>query len=172
VNWLSKRLGYRDRNYRGDDFSVRIESIHREVVSVVHTRHQTSLNLSGERIGRKWEGIEVHIPPEVEAAQVSQIVRDLESAFGAMRYGYVIARKAGMDIVPEAEREEAIAELREMGYEIEILPDRTTRQTHSEGAPRRDRETLRRTTPRIMSLTQSLRGTRQRFEILAKSKEF
>jgi hypothetical protein len=172
VNWLLKLFGYRDRNYRGDDFSVRIESIHREVVSVVHTRRRTSLNLSGERIGRKWEGIEVHIPLEVEAAQVSQIVRDLETAFRAMRYGYVIARKAGMDIVPEAEREAAIAELREMGYEIEILPDRTIRQTHSEGGPRHDRETLRRTAPRIMSLIQSLRGTRQRVEILAKSKEF
>jgi hypothetical protein len=169
VNWLLKLLAYRDRNYRGDDFSVRIESIHREAVSVVHTRHRTSLNLSGERIGRKWEGIEVHIPPEVDAAQVSQIVRDLETALGAMRYGSVIARKAG---VPEAEREAAIAELREMGFEIELLPDRTIRQTRLEGGPRHDRETLRRTAPRIVSLMQSLRGTRQRFEILAKSKEF
>jgi hypothetical protein len=136
------------------------------------TRHEASVNLSGERIGRKWEGIEVQIPQEVESAQVPQIVRDLETAFGAMRYGYVIARKAGTDIVPETERQAAIAELNEMGYEIEILPDRKIRQTRRAGVPRHDVATQRKRTPRMMSLIQSLHGTRQRLEILAKSKEF
>lgn len=89
-----------------------------------------------------------------------------------MRYGYVIARKVGIDVVPKNEQREALAELREMGYEIEILPDNKIRQTPRAGAPRRDLETLRNQTPRMMSLIQSLHGTRQRFEILAKSKEY
>lgn len=172
MNWLLKLMGYRDREYRGDDFSVRIERIMREAVSVVYTRHAASLNLSGEYIGRKWEGIEVQIPHEVETAQVPQIVRDLETAFGAMQYGYVITRKVGTDIVPETERQAAIAELNEMGYEIEILPDRKIRQTRKAGAQRHDAATLREQTPRMMSLIQSLHGTRQRLEVLAKSKEF
>jgi len=62
-------------------FSVRIKPTVREGVSVIYTRGEAGLNLSGERIGRKWEGIEVHIPSEVEAAQATQIVRDLETAF-------------------------------------------------------------------------------------------
>ena len=89
-----------------------------------------------------------------------------------MRYGYVIVRKAGIEVVPKTEQQEALAELREMGYEIEILPDNKIRQTRRAGAPRRDLETLRNQTPRMMSLIQSLHGTRQRFEILAKSKEY
>jgi len=173
MNRLLKLLGYRDRDYRGDDFSVRIEPILREGVSVIHTRHGTRLDLSGERIGRKWEGIEVRIPQEVEAVQVPQIVRDLETAFGALRYGYVIARKGGVETVPETERQAAIAELREMGYEIEVSSDRTQiRQTLRAGALRPDIETARRTSPRMISLLQSIQGTRERFEILARSKEF
>jgi hypothetical protein len=144
----------------------------REAVWVVYTSHGASLKLSGELIGTKWEGIHVQIPQEVEAVQVPQIVRDLETAFGAMRQGYVIARKLGTNIVPEAERQAAIAELSEMGYEIEILPDRQIRQRWRAGAPRPDIATLRKQTPRMMALIQSLHGTRQRFEILAKSKEF
>ncbi len=85
----------------------------------------------------------------------------------------MIARKALVETVPESERHAAIAELREMGYEIEVSDDRKQiRQKWRAGAPRHDTETLRRTTPRMMSLLQSVHGTRQTFEILAKSKEF
>ena len=130
------------------------------------------MKLGGERIGKKWEGIDVQLPPNLEDVRVTQIVRDLETAFVALRYGYVIARKTGGDTVPETERQAALAELREMGYEIEILPDGKIRQTRRAGAPRQDVETLRKQAPRMMSLIQSLHGTRQRLETLAKSKEF
>jgi len=172
MNWLLRLLGYRDHEYCGDDFSVRIELVGREGVSVIHRRQGTSLNLSGDRIGRRREAIELHIPQDVQATPVPQIVRDLETAFVAMGYGYVIARKAGIDIVPESEQQSAIAELHEMGYEIERLAGGRIRQTWRAGAPRPDIETLRKTTPRMMSLIQSVHGTRQRFEILAKSKEY
>jgi hypothetical protein len=48
MNWILKLLGYRDREYREDDFSVRIEPIMREAVFVVHIRDGASVNLSGE----------------------------------------------------------------------------------------------------------------------------
>jgi len=172
MNWLLKLLGYREREYLGSDFSVRIEPIFREVVSVIYTRQGNTLNFGGERIGKKWEGIQVHLPTEVETTEVAQIVHDLETAFLGLRYGYVIARKTGIDTIPETERQSAIDELREMGYEIEILPDGKIRQTSRAGAPHQDLETLRRQTPRMASLIQSLHGTRHRFETLAKSKEF
>ncbi len=172
MNWLLKLLGYRDREYRGNDFSVQIKPANREIVSVVHTRQGTSLDLSGQRIGREWGGIEVLIPQDVGAAQVPQIVRDLETAFAAMQYGYVIARKCGIDIVPETERQAAIAEFNQAGYEIEILPDRKIRQTRRAVAPTSDIKTLQKMAPRMMSLIEAIHGTRQRFEILAKSKEY
>jgi hypothetical protein len=59
-----------------------------------------------------------------------------------------------------------------MDYDVEILPDRKIRLRWKPGAPRRDRETLRQQVTRMMSLIQCLQGTRPRFEILTKSKEF
>jgi hypothetical protein len=173
MNWFLKKLGYRDRQYRGSDFSVRIEPMGREAVYVVYTRRGTNLNLDGQRIGSRWEGIEVYLPPEVEAEQSSQIALDLETAFQAMDYGYVIARLSAIETVPETERQEAIAELRQMGYELEISADRKQiRQKWIAGTPKPGLEALRKTTPRYMSLIQAVHGTRKHFQILAKSKEF
>jgi hypothetical protein len=172
MNWLTKMLGYRGRGYRGDDFSVRIEPIFRELISVIYSRQGKSLKFGGELIGKSWGGISVQLPVDLEDVKVAQIVRDLETAFGALRCGYVIARKAAVEVVPETERQSALAELREMGYEIEILPDGGIRQTRSAGAPRPDAEALRKQGPRMMSLIQSIHGTRHRFETLAKSKDF
>ena len=81
MNWLPKLLGHRDREYRGDDFSVRIQPGFRELVSVIHTRSGTTLTLDGERIGRKWEGIDVRIPEDVESERARQIGRDLETGW-------------------------------------------------------------------------------------------
>lgn len=170
---MLKLLGHRDREYRGDNFSVRIEQVFREVVSVIYTRSGVTLKLGGERIGRKWEGIEVRIPQDVESERASQIGRDLETAFRAMGYGYVIAHLLGYDIVPEVERQAAIAEMREMGYEVEVSPDRKQiRQTRIPGVPAPGIEAARKQSLRMASLIPSVHGRRARFEILAKSDGF
>jgi hypothetical protein len=38
MNWLLKKLGYRDRKYRARDFSVTIQPGFREIVAVIHER--------------------------------------------------------------------------------------------------------------------------------------
>jgi len=73
MNWLLRLLGLREVEYRGHDFSVRTEPTVREGVSVTYRREGAGLNLSADRIGKKWEVIEVHIPPEVEVGQVTQL---------------------------------------------------------------------------------------------------
>jgi hypothetical protein len=172
VNWILKFLGYRDREYRASDYSVRIDSIFREVVSVIYKRQETTHNFSGERIGRKRRGIQPFISSELDAAQIPQIVLDLKTAFEVMEYGYVIVRKTAVEFVPEPQRQVAIAELREMGLEIETLPDGKIRQTARAGAPQVGIETLGARTPRVMTLLQTVHGRRQLIEILAKSAEF
>jgi 5-enolpyruvylshikimate-3-phosphate synthase len=173
MNWLLKKLGYRDRKYRAADFSVTIEPGFREIVSVMHERGGASLHLDGERIGKKWEGISVHIPEGVDKARVAQIARDLETAFQALGYGYIIARLAGIEIVSESEQQAAITELNSMGINVEVSPDRKQiRQSWKHGAPRLDKDTARKQAPRIMSLIQALHGKRQRFETLARSSQF
>lgn len=166
-------LGRRERDYRGHDFSVRVDPGFREIVHVVRTRNGTSRKLEGELIGRRWEGIGVHLPAEVNPVEVPQIVRDLETAFAALRYGYVISRTVGVDQVPETEQQAAIAELNEMGFDVERSADpRRTDLVPRPGAARPDAKTARDRTQRIMSLVLTLRGTRLRVELLAKSKEF
>lgn len=173
MNWLAKLLGHRGREYRGGNFHLRIKSVFREIVSLVYTCEGTTLNLSGELIGRKWDGIEIHIPPEIEAGRAFGIAQDLATALQSMRYGYVISRLTGEDVVPETEREAAIIELGGMGYDIEVSADRKKiRQTKKPGTPRVEIETLRKRTPRMMALLQTVHGTRRRFEILAKSGDF
>jgi hypothetical protein len=170
MSWLAKLLGHRGREYRGGNFHLRIERGFREIVNLIYTREGTTLNLNGELIGTKWDGIEIHIPPEIEAGRASLIAQDLATALRAMRYSYVIARLTGEDVVPETVREAAIAELSEMGYDIEVSADRKRiRQTKRQGTPRVDIETVRKTTPRMMALLQAVRGTWPRFEILARS---
>jgi hypothetical protein len=171
MNWIRKLLGIYGREYRGTDFSVRIEPIHREVVAIIHRGRGGSLRLDAEQFGRKWEAITVLIPQEVDGEKVAQIVGDLKTAFEAMGRRFVISRKAGIDVIPEVERQAALAELHEMGFEIEVLPDGTIRQRWRPEVPRQDLETIRRTTPRMMTLLQSVHGSRQRLEVLAKSPE-
>ena len=173
MSWLLKKLGYREREYRGDDFSVRVETGFREIVTIVHTRQPTILGLEGERIGNRWQGIRLHLPRDLNPADVTQIVHDLETAFGAMRYGYVIFRTVRVDPVSEAEQEAAITELHEMGFEVERTTDpRGIALIPRSDVPRSGTKTAQGTAPRIMSLVQALRGTRQQVELLAKSKGF
>lgn len=172
MNWLRKVFGPRAREYRGDDFSVRIKSVFREAVSVIYTRQGRTLTFGGELIGSKWQGISVQLAPDLEESQVTQIVRDLEAGFIALKYGYVITRKIAVDIVPEFERQAALTELREMGFEIEVLTNGKIRQTRRKDAPRPDVETARSQAGRMLSLLQAVHGRRPRIETLAKSKDF
>jgi len=94
------------REYHGNDFSVQIEPVFREVVSVTHVRGGQRVKLDGELIGTKWEGIDVELPPNVDEAQVTRIVRELEEAFAALGVGYVITRRVGHRIETLAKSKE------------------------------------------------------------------
>ena len=170
---LLNKLGYGDREYRGDDFSVRVEQGFREIVRIVHTRRGSTRVLDGERIGKRWQGIAVYLRSEVEAGDAPEIVRDLEMAFEALRYGYVISRTAGVEVVSEAEQREARAGLYEIGFEVEVSADgKQTSLKRRSGVPPPDPKTAKTGAPRMMALLRSVRPTRQRVDILARSKDF
>ena len=173
LRWLFNKLGYGDREYRGDDFSVRVEQGFREIVRIVHTRRGVTRLLDGERIGKRWQGIAVYLRSEVEAGDAAEIVRDLETAFAALRYGYVISRTAGVEVVPEAEQQKALAELHEIGFDVEVSADgKQTSLKRRSGVPPPDPNAAKRAAPRMMALLRSVRPTRQRVDILARSKDF
>jgi hypothetical protein len=170
MNLLSK-LFRRDHAYHGNGFTVRIVPGQREIVSIIHERAGVELKLGGERVGKNWKSIDVRIPEEVEASRALQVARDLEAAFQAKGLGYVISRALGTEIVPEAEREAAMTELREMGFEARVSADGSAvNTTKIQGAPQRSAEEWRKFGPRMMTLVSAARGKRPRFEILAQSK--
>lgn len=167
---LLRKLGYRDKEYRGTDFDVRVGTRQRELVSVSYTRDGVRLNLEGERIGERWQGIDVRIPQDVDGVLAKEVARDLAQAFQAMGYSFVISRLLGFEIVSESESQAAICELQDMGYEIEVSADKSRlRQKMRTGVPRPDFKTVREQAPRMMSLLQAIHGKRPRFEVLAKS---
>jgi hypothetical protein len=161
----------RTQEYCGEGFSVRVEPNLRECVFVIYTRGGEVMKLSGELIGEKWEAISVLIPENVADNRVAQIVSDLESAFVALHTGYVIRRKVGEDVVPEPERQAALAELRTMGFDAEIQSNGAVRLTKRSGETPLGIETARAQAPRMMSLVQSVHGRRPRIETLAESKD-
>jgi hypothetical protein len=171
MSWIRKLLGI-GHEYRGNGYCFRVKCVVREVVSVEYSRGEYSLTLGGERFGKRWESIAVSIPQDVDREEATQIASDLAIGFEAMNCAYIINRKVAIDIIPEREIQAAIVELKEMGYQIDILPDGKIRQSKVMGAPHQDLETIKKQTPRIMQLIQTVHGKRTRFEILAKSKHF
>jgi hypothetical protein len=160
------------KEYRGKDFSVRIQPSSREAVRVIYSREGANLKLGGELTGRNWEGISVNIPQEIAGENLAELVQHLETALQAMGRGYVIGQSGAGEAVSETERQAAIDELRKAGYEAELSDDRKqVRLKPIAGAPRQDMETARNLASRMMPLVQAIRGTRQNFLILAKSKE-
>ena len=160
------------REYRGKDFSVRIQPSSREAVWVIYSHEGTEFKLGGELIGRNWEGVSVNIPQEFAGEKLTELINHLETAFQAMGRGYVIGQSGICEVVGETERQAAIDELRNAGYEAELSDDRKqVRLRPIAGAPRQDMETARNLSSRMMPLIQAIRGTRQNFQILAKSKK-
>jgi|ERR1700748_1627691 len=163
-------------DYVTGDFSVVIEQGFRELVRVVYQRAEKTLHLDGEHIsrlvpGQPREGLYVQIPP-VAVEHLPRMIKDLDEALTALGYGYVISRDKGSEAVSETERNAAIAELHEMGYQVEILPDRSVRQSRLPGAPIPGTEAIRNQMPRMMTLIQTVQGSLHRFEVLAKTEGF
>ena len=116
----------------------------------------------------------MHLPRDVDPTIVPQIVHDLETAFTALRYGYVISRPVRVDPVSGAEKQAAIAELNQMGFEVERSTDPKEVVLRPRSlSPQPDTEKKAQSTaPRGMALLRSLRRTRWQIELLARSKEF
>ena len=170
-------MSYDDREFVGESFSVSIVPVFREVIRVIHSRDGSSLPLDGEHISSSVSvnqngGIGVRIPQSVEPARLSQIVRDLQHALAGLGYGYLIDRIAEIEIVPDDERKAALAEMRDMGYEIEILSDGSISRTRLQNMPQPDLETVKRQAVRMGMLIQSIHGKRAGIENMPGQRDF
>ena len=169
MNRFLKLLGYRGRKYRGTNFNVRIEPIFREEVRVIYETDEKAWSFGGQYIGKRWQGIGIVIPQEIDPSHASIIASRLTEALAAIGYGYVIDHALDIETVSQNEKESAISELHNMGYEIEILANGTIRQTKMPGSPKLPQEELKKQGPRMMKLIEAVHGKRRRYETLAKS---
>jgi hypothetical protein len=148
--------------------SVKIENVFRECVKVIYSDSQTTLELNGERVGPKWQQIDMTIKSDVQVS--SGVLSNLTVALKRRGYESVIYRVGEAQSIPEAERDEALAELKLMGYEFQVSPDRRTiRQARTPGLPPPSVDDAKKQAPRMAKLIQTLHGVRHPREVLAKS---
>jgi len=164
----------RDKEYRGDGFSLRIEQGFREIVFLIISRGGSARKLEGEWIGKNWNGIGIVLAQDTDPAEVPGIVRDVETGLGALHIGYRISRVLAVDTVPEVEQQAALSELEDMGFEVERSADlRQISTTWKPGAKRPDSsKAAKEFALRMQKLIGALSGSRPRIEVLARSKEF
>jgi len=164
----------RDKEYRGDGFSVRIQHGFRELVTLVISRDGTTRKVDGELIGKRWEGIGIRFDQHIDPADAAVIARDVVTALSALHIGYLITRTVAVDPVPEAEQHAALAELGEMGFDVERSADmRQISTTWKPGAKRPESSrAAKEFALRMQKLIGTLSGSRPRIEVLARSKEF
>jgi hypothetical protein len=102
-------------------FSVTISIVGRNEAYVTYQGNSTQLEFSTE-IGRGKKmfssRVALEVPKEVPDEDVREIVPQLALALAKLHYEYLVFRKREFQTIPDAERESAIAELRQMGCEI------------------------------------------------------
>jgi len=114
--------------------------------------------------------ISVCIPKEIQNADIPLILLNLTTALGKLHYEYSIYRLTEPQEIPEAERQAAVTELRQLGFEFEDLPDRigVTKAVTRNWRPSSGQE-AKALTSRVQVLMHKARGIHQDVEILARN---
>lgn len=166
---LRRLLGWGPHRYEGSGFSVSVQSVGRELVRVIYDRDGRSLDLVADCYGAAPAGIVLGVPKELPADQVGQMVKDLSEGFVRLGYGYEIYRKGEPQVVPEKERQEALAELRAMGMEARVEGDKV-KTTPLPGYKAPPKEEAVAYAIRFLKLARTVSGTRVPLETLASGK--
>src|SRR5215475_11565713 len=109
--------------FRAQDFSVEIKRKVRELIEVIYVENGKMLFFRGELAGSKWEQLILRIPDELSISDQSNVVANLGAAFEKLGREFVIYQMGPLEPIPEAERQSAISQLRELGFEPEVSAD-------------------------------------------------
>ena len=147
--------------------TIRIVKQSRESVDLEYRDANQALLLKGEFVGPKWKQLNVEVP---SAKCDGQTLDNIALSLQNRGYEYMVFRFGEVQVVPESERNAALAELQSMGFQVDVSPDRrSVRQSRAPGAPLMSREEAKEKAPRIMHLVQAVRGVRRPIEVLRKS---
>jgi hypothetical protein len=154
-------------------FSLTVDTVGHGEAFVTYSDKSKKLSLDattepGERFFATR--ISVKVPRELPNEQIRDLVSNLSSGLKTLRYEYLIYRKGGPQTVPEEERNAAIAELRQMGFEIleSSGPGKIGRAvTHN--WERTSRKEGKARLSLVQSLMAKASGVRENIEVLARS---
>ncbi len=154
-------------------FSVNISTLGREEAYVIYRSNDRQLEFAAQiGSGKRFftPRISVRVPKEMPDGDVREVIPNLALALAKLHYEYFVFRKDEPQTIPEAEREAAIAELREMGCEIkEMIGQGPMQRAVVNNWPRFSEEQVKTAIPRVQDLTNQARGVRESIEVLARS---
>ena len=151
-------------------YSVQIRKRVRECVGAVYEETGRKFVFEGELLGKKWEQISLAAPKNLPEEDLPRVVANLGVALKKLKYEFVIYRVAASEPIPEDERQAALARLREMGYDPEIIGESSSiRLRQRPNLMKQNVEQARQQGMDMMCLARTALGKRGRIEILAKS---
>jgi hypothetical protein len=140
----------------------------REGVNVEYELPGRKLVLSGESVGPRWKQLNLVVNQEILLTPTE--LENLGKELARQGYEFVIFRLGPQEIVSQEEQDSALAELKQMGYQVEISSDRRTiRESRLPGIPPPSKEQARERAPRMMELVFALSGRRRPKEVLLQS---
>jgi hypothetical protein len=153
------------------EFSIRILRGAHEMMSVVYQEDARTLTFEGELVAPDWKQINLLIPADFPAEDLTRVVKNLEKGIAELGYEYRILRHGAIEAVPEEDRQRALAELRAMGWDPQVSADgAAVEMKRSEGAAALPDEIGGEQSMRVAALVMALHGKRHKLDELARSK--
>ena len=148
--------------------AIKIRRSLRECITVEYQDRSRHFTFNGELTGPRWKQINICVPEDFETN--SQVLDNLAAELHEKGYEFLIYRLGAQQVVPEGERNSALAELRSVGYQTEVSNDKhTLRLSRVPEGPSPSKKIARELAPRMMKLILATRGVRRPMEILRKS---
>jgi hypothetical protein len=155
-----------ERPVRFPTFSMKIKRGGREQDWILYIAGDKAVEFDA------WEGpkrsIEVRLPTRLSERELSSIVPNLAVGLEKLRYQYLIYREREAQTIPDDERTEAIAELHQIGVDVDKHPDQEKllqtmiRIEHTSSAGEANL-----TFPRLLSLVNKATKPQEDTEVLA-----
>lgn len=154
-------------------FSVAVSKVGRTEAYVTYRAENTVIEFCAEvGTGKKFfaRRISIRIPEEMANEKLCNIVPNLTHGLAKLHYQYLIYRRTGSQTIPEEERDAAILELRQMGFELTgPAGNGRIQRAVSNDWRRASGAEAQAKLSKVQELMHKARGAREKIEVLASS---
>ena len=154
-------------------FSVAVSQVGRGETYVTYHAEDTVIEFCAEvGRGKKFfaRRISVRVPDEMADEKLRNIVSNLSYGLAKLHYQYFIYRRTGSQTIPKEERDAAILELRQMGFELKDSAGHgQIQRAVNDDWRRASGAEAKAKLSKVQELMHKARGSRETFEVLASS---